>query len=43
MAVLKAVIFIAALLAIPVFAFLTVLCVVTDIVRSQQEEDENGM
>ncbi len=43
MAVLKAVIFIAALLAIPLFGFLTVLCIVTEIVREQQEEDENGM
>lgn len=40
MAVIRAVIFITSLLAIPVFSFLIVLYIITDIVRNQQEADE---
>ena len=42
MAVIKAFVFIASLLAIPVLSFLIVLYIITDLVRSQQEEDERG-
>ena len=42
MEVIKTIVFITSLLAIPVLSFLTVLYIITDIVRSQQEEDERG-
>lgn len=42
MAFLKALVFIVSLLILPVSGFLTVLYIVTDIVRDQQGEDERG-
>lgn len=42
MTVLKAFVFIASLLAIPVSGFLTVLYIIIDMVRYRQIQEENG-
>ena len=43
MEIIKAIVFVASLLILPVSGFLTVLYIVTDIVRDQQEKDERGL
>lgn len=42
MTVLKAFVFIASLLAIPLSGFLLVLCIVIDMVRSEQIREDEG-
>ncbi|MCM1234559.1 MAG: hypothetical protein NC489_31035 [Ruminococcus flavefaciens] len=42
MSILKAAVFISSLLSIPLLAFLLVLCICIDMVRTQQESLERG-